>query len=403
MEFVCKVGTPSGEVTERRFNATNEATLRADLEQQGFYLFGIRRGLLPSGIRAGRRRVPRPTLMVFGQELAALLKAGLPLLQALDVMLERQKDSVFRRSLATVREKVKSGMALSEAFAAEGVLYPPVFAASLTAGERSGNLEAVLRRFVQYVRLNEALKRKAIASATYPILLLTAMTVLVGVLMVWVIPQFQSFYEGMGARLPLLTRILIGFATTVADHIVVILAALALAIAGVWAWYRQEGSGLTLDRWLLRTPYVGGLMRMYASSQLARTLSTLLTGGLPLLTALETASSSVGNRAVAAAVARSTQQIREGKSLTAALESTEMMESLTLEMVKVGEQTGALSEMLDAVAEFYDEDLDSRMATLLALVEPMMLMLMAVIVAVMVLALYLPLFEAIATIQQRGA
>src|SRR5262245_23818141 len=209
MEFLCKVGTPAGEVTERTFSATNEAALRADLEQQGFYLFAIRRGLLPEGFGAGRRRVSRPTLIVFGQELAALLKAGLPLLQALDVMLERQKDSTFRRSLSTVREKVKSGTALSEAFSEEGDLYPPVFAASLTAGERSGNLEAVLRRFVQYVRLNEALKRKAIASATYPILLLTTMTVLVGVLMVWVIPQFQSFYEGMGAKLPLLTRVLI--------------------------------------------------------------------------------------------------------------------------------------------------------------------------------------------------
>lgn len=404
MEFVCKVGMPSGEVTERTFTAANEAALRVELEQQGLYLFGIRRGwLLPAGLRPGHRHVPRPTLMVFGQELAALLKAGLPLLQALDVMLERQKDSLFRRSLATVRDKVKSGMALSDAFSAEGQLYPPVFAASLTAGERSGNLEAVLRRFVQYVRLNEALKRKAIASATYPILLLVTMSVLVVVLMVWVIPQFESFYEGLGATLPLLTRILITSATTVADNLTWLLLALFLGIAGIWAWYRREGSGLTLDRLLLKMPYVGGLMRMYASSQLSRTLSTLLAGGLPLLTALETAAASVGNRAVASAVAGSTHLIREGKSLTATLESTGMMESLTLEMVKVGEQTGALSEMLDAVAEFYDEDLDSRMATLMTLVEPLMLMLMAVIVAVMVLALYLPLFEAIATIQQRGA
>jgi len=403
MEFVCRVGTPAGEVVERTFSAPSETALRAELEQQGFYLFGVRRGLLAAGLRAGRRRVPRPTLMVFGQELAALLKAGLPLVQSLDVMLERQREGVFRRSLTTVRDKVKSGVALSDAFAAEGELYPPIFAASLTAGERSGNLETVLRRFVQYVRLNESLKRKAIASATYPILLLTTMSVLVVVLMVYVIPQFESFYEGLGARLPLLTRVLIAVAGGVADYIVWIVLGLGLGIAAAFAWYRQEGSGLSLDRWLLRIPYVGSLMRMYASSQLARTLSTLLAGGLPLLNALETAAASVGNRAMAAAVTRAAPLIREGKSLTTALESTGMMEGLTLEMVKVGEQTGALGEMLNAVAEFYDEDLDARMATLLALVEPLMLMLMAVIVAVMVLALYLPLFEAIATIQQRGA
>lgn len=402
MEFVCKIGTPAGEVVERTFSASSEAALRAELAQQGFYLFGIRRGLLAVGLRLGRRRVPRPTLMAFGQELAALLKAGLPLVQSLDVMLERQRDALFKRSLTAVRDKVKSGMAFSDAFAAEGELYPPIFAASLSAGERSGNLETVLRRLVQYLRLNESLKRKAIASATYPIVLLITMSVLVAVLMVYVIPQFESFYEGLGAKLPLLTRILISVAGAVADNIVWIMVGLALGIAGVFAWYRQEGSGLSIDRWLLRVPHLGGLMRMYASSQLVRTLSTLLAGGLPLLNALETAAASIGNRAMAAAVAAAAPLIREGKSLTTALESTGMMEGLTLEMVKVGEQTGALGEMLNAVAEFYDEDLDARLATLLALVEPLLLMLMAVIVAAMVLALYLPLFEAIATIQQRG-
>jgi type IV pilus assembly protein PilC len=402
MEFVCKIGTPTGEVMERTFTATSEAALRAELEQQGFYLFGFRRGFLPSGLRPGKRRVPRTTLMLFGQELAALLKAGLPLVQALDVMLERQKATLFRGSLINVRDKVKSGMALSDAFAAEGELYPPIFAASLTAGERSGNLEEVLRRFVQYLRLNEALKRKAISSAVYPMLLLSLMTVLVAVLMVYVIPQFKAFYEGLGGTLPLLTRLLMTVATAVADNLFWIVLALGLGIAGAWAWYRREGSPLVVDGWLLRIPFVGGLMRKYASSQLTRTLSTLLSGGLPLLSALEIAASSVGNRAIAFAVAGATQLIREGKSLTAALESTQMMESLTLEMVKVGEQTGALSEMLNAVAEFYDEDLDARMATLLALVEPVMLILMAIIISVVVLAMYLPLFEAIATMQQRG-
>lgn len=388
---------------ERTFSATSEAALRSELEQQGFYLFQARRGLLAGGLRAGRRRVPRQVLMIFGQELAALLKAGLPLVQSLDVMLERQRDPHFKRSLTTVRDKIKSGTSLSDAFAAEGNLYPPMFSASLIAGERSGNLETVLRRFVQYLRLNETLKRKAISSAIYPLVLLTMMAALVAILMVFVVPRFQSFYEGLDAKLPLLTRVLIAVATAVSSNLVWILLAAGVGITWLVAWYRREGSGLTLDRWLLRVPYVGGLMRMYASSQLARTLSTLLAGGLPLLNALETAASSIGNRAMAASVSAATPLIREGKSLTTALESTGMMEGLTLEMVKVGEQTGALGDMLNAVAEFYDEDLDARMATLLALVEPVMLVLMAVVVAVMLLAFYLPLFEAINVIQTRGA
>jgi type IV pilus assembly protein PilC len=222
-------------------------------------------------------------------------------------------------------------------------------------------------------------------------------------MMVFVVPRFQGFYEGMNAELPALTVGLITVAAFLSKNLLWFVLALGAGIAWTSAWFRREGSGLVLDRWLLRLPYVGGLMRMYASSQLARTLATLLEGGLPLLNALETTASSIGNRAVAASVSAATPMIREGKSLTTALESTGMMEGLTLEMVKVGEQTGALGDMLIAVAEFYDEDLDARMATLMTLVEPVMLVLMAIVVAVMLLAFYLPLFEAISVIQTRGA
>ena len=299
MEYVCRVGTPSGDVVERSFSAPDERALRADLEQQGLYLLSIRRGLSLSGLRLRRPRVQPATLLVFSQELAALLKAGLPLFQSLDIMLERQREPVFRQSLATVREKVKSGTALSDAFRQEGDLYPPIFAASLVAGERSGNLDQVLRRFSSHLRLNQSLKKKAVSAAVYPIVLLTMMVVLVAVLLVWVIPQFQSFYEGLGAELPLVTRLLLGLAAAVRSNLVFIV--LGLGILGVTTvyWLRREGSGVTLDRALLRLPYFGGLMRMYATSQLMRTLSTLLAGGLPLLNALEVAAASIGNRAMA--------------------------------------------------------------------------------------------------------
>ncbi len=144
MDYVCKVGTPSGEIVERVFAATDEASLKAELEQQGYYLFGVRRGLRLGSLRLRQRRVAPQLLLIFGQELAALLKAGLPLYQSLDVMLERQRDPVFRASLEAVREKVRSGVALSDAFRAERDLYPAMFAASLVAGERSGSLEVVL-------------------------------------------------------------------------------------------------------------------------------------------------------------------------------------------------------------------------------------------------------------------
>jgi type IV pilus assembly protein PilC len=392
-EFVCKVGTPTGEVVERSFIADDEAALRADLDRQGYYLFNVRRSLMGGAGSLRRERVKPAVLLLFSQELAALLKAGLPLFQALDVMLERQKDALFRRSLAAVRERVKSGTALSEAFRAEGERYPPIFAASLVAGERSGSLETVLRRFVQYERLSASLKKKAVAASVYPAVLMTLMSVLVTVLLIKVIPAFEGFFEGFDAKLPAATLLLMRASALVRGGFVWIALALAAAALSGALWLRRPGSGETLDRVLLRLPYLGGMLRMYATSQLARTLSTLLAGGLPLLTAMEVASQSVSNQAMAAALRQAAPRIREGQSLMTALESTGLLDNVALEMVKVGEQTGALSDMLTAVSEFFDEELDTRIATVLALVEPVMLVLMAVVVGAMLLAFYLPLFQ----------
>jgi type IV pilus assembly protein PilC len=399
MDYVCRVGMASGEVVERTFSAPDERSLRADIERQGLYLLSVRRGLSLASLRLRKPRVDPAMLLVFSQELAALLKAGLPLFQSLDVMLERQRHPVFRRSLAAVREKVKAGTSLSDAILQEGDLYPPIFAASLVAGERSGNLDQVLRRFSSHLRLNQALKKKAVSASVYPLVLLTMMVGLVILLVVWVIPQFQGFYEGLGAELPAPTRVLLSVSAAVRANLLWIVLGLGMAGLGLVYWLRREGSGVTIDRALLRVPYFGGLMRMYATSQLMRTLSTLLAGGLPLLNALEVAAASIGNRAMAQAIGGATGRIREGASLTTALESTGMLESLPLEMVKVGEQTGALGDMLNAISDFYDEDLDTQMAAVLSLVEPVLLVLMAIIVAAMLLAFYLPMFQAISAVQ----
>jgi type IV pilus assembly protein PilC len=400
MEYVCRIGTPTGEVVEQTFNAADESALRTELEQKGYYVFTLRRSLTLKGLGVSRPRVSTDLLLLFGQELAALLKAGLPLVQSLDIMLDRQRHEVFRRSLTAIRDKVKSGLALSEAFKAEGPLYPPILAASLTAGERTGNLEGVLRRFVSYLRLTQGLKKKAVSAAIYPLVLVVMMGGLATLLVVFVIPQFQSFYADFNVKLPLVTRGLMAFSVGLRRHLFWIVVALAALIVCTVSWLRREGSALIVDRTLMRVPLTGRLMRMYATSQLARTLSSLLAGGLPLLHAMEVSAQSISNRAMAAAVSQAVPQIREGRSLTVALESTNMVENLALEMVKVGEQTGALGEMLSAVADFYDEELAGRVAAVMALAEPVMLVVMAVVVAGMLLAFYLPLFEAISSIQR---
>jgi type IV pilus assembly protein PilC len=402
LDYVCKVGTPTGEVVEQTFAAPDESALRTELEQKGYYLFSIRRGLGLRGLGLRRPHIPTERLLIFSQELAALLKAGLPLVQSLDVMLERQKDVTFRRSLETIREKVRSGIALSEAFRAEGALYPPILSASLIAGERSGNLEGVLRRLGQYLRLTYALRRKAIAAAVYPLLLFAMMGALLAVMVLFVIPGFKEFYGGMDVELPLLTRVVMAFAVFLRHNAFWVVLVLVAGWVAFKVWARQENSAIVMDRLLLSIPYLGRLMKMYATSQLTRTLSALLQGGLPLLNALEVAGASIGNRAMASVVSGAAHQIREGRSLTMALESTSMIDSLTLEMVKVGEQTGALGDMLNSVADFYDEEMETSMAKALALVEPVLLVFMAFIVAAMLLAFYLPMFEAISRIQERG-
>src|SRR5262245_30572645 len=400
MEYVCRIGTPAGEVLEQTFNASDESALRSELEQKGYYIFSLRRTLGLKGLGVRQAHIPTSLLLVFGQELAALLKAGLPLVQSLDIMLDRQKHVVFRRSLSTIRDKVKSGLALSEAFRAEGTLYPPILAASITAGERSGSLEGVLRRFSAYLRLTQGLKKKAISAAIYPLTLVVMMSGLAALLVIVVIPQFQSFYADFNVTLPLMTRALMAFSVTLRHNIVWLLLGAGGLVMLTFYWLRREKSKLMMDRTLMRIPLIGPLIRMYATSQLARTLSALLTGGLPLLNSMEVAASSISNRAMAAAVADAVPQIREGKSLTVALESTHMLDNLALEMVKVGEQTGALADMLRAVADFYDEEMSGRVAAVMALAEPVMLVLMAIIVAGMLLSFYLPLFEAISSIQR---
>ena len=400
MEYLCRVGTPGGDVVEQTFTATDEASLRADLEQKGYYLFHIKRGLTLKGLGIKREKVPIDLLMLFGQELAALLKAGLPLVQSIEVMLERQKHPVFRASLSTVRDKVKSGIAISDAFREEGALYPPILSASLVAGERSGNLEGVLRRFVQYLRLNLSLKKKAISAAVYPIMLTVMMIALGGIMVLKVIPSFQDFYRDFDIKLPLITRALMALSRFIRENVVWLVGGTGVAAALWLTWTRRAGSGAVIDRLLLRIPFIGRLMSMYGTGQLSRTLAALLQGGLPLVNAMEVASSSIGNRALAKAVAGATPLIREGRSLTTALESTGLLDNLALEMVKVGEQTGALADMLSAVADFYDEELDTRLATVMALVEPVMLVLMAFVVAGMVLAFYVPLFQAISALQR---
>jgi type IV pilus assembly protein PilC len=402
-QFLAKVGTATGDIEELALTAADESVLRADLRERGYHVFWVRKNLgLPSlkTLFKGRKRISQTEFTLFNQELAALLRAGLPLLQCLDIMLERMPNPLFRSVLKDVRDKVKSGTALSDAFRAHGDLFPRIYSASLVAGEKSGGLETVIQRYVQYLKLTEGTRKKVVAAMVYPIFLFVSLVIAAAFLLLWVVPRFAGFFEGFDAELPFLTVALLTVANALRDSLWYILAALAAGSYFLYSWSRREGSKAIFDRALLKLPFLGPIFHLFATSQLTRSLGTLLSGGIPLVQAIDIAAGSIGNRHVGQAVVPVAERVREGRAFSVSLEETGEFSNLTVEMVKVGENTGGLSEMLQNVADFADEEIDNRLNLMLSMLTPVVLLFMGGLVAVILLSIYLPMFDLINAARQ---
>jgi len=396
MEFRCRLGTANGEVVEGIYIADSEARLRRDLEEKGMYVLSLQpRGVL-SGIPAlgaRRRRISRQEFVVFNQELATLLKAGMPLTQSLDILRQRVENPTFKAVLDGVYNKVQSGTALSDAFSEHGDLFPAVYSASLLAGERSGNLDSVIRRYVAYEKLIGAARRRTISALIYPLILITMMAVLIGIIVLKVIPAFSDFYATFDRPLPLLTRVIVGFSNALGSNILVLgPATIALVVVGI-LWFRQPSQKVVIDRWMLSIPWFGATARKFYTSQVARMLSTLLGGGIPLVHSIEIAARSTSNRYMSDGLDEVRRRVQEGQSFAGALRARMVFPDVAVKMVEVGESTGALQDMLSSLAEFYDEEVETEVERVTKLIEPAMLVFMGIIIAAVVLALYLPLFE----------
>jgi type IV pilus assembly protein PilC len=401
MEFRCRLATSSGEIVEGVYIAESEAHLRHDFEHKGLCVLSLRPrgglGLVGLG-RVGlpvarRRRVGTREFVVFNQELATLLKAGMPLVQSLDILRDRMSNPVFRSVLDDVHERVRAGTALSEAFAAHGDLFPGVYTASLLAGEKSGNLEGVLRRYVSYVKIIGQVKRRTLSALIYPAVLALLSMVVVTIIVFRVIPEFALFYAGFGAELPLMTRVIVGGAMFIRDNALWIALALASVATAVALWLRQPGERRRFDSWLLRIPAVGNTVRKFLTSQLARTLATLLGGGIPLVNSIEVAARSIANRHMAQEFEVVGQRVREGEAFAAALQARGIFPAVAVKMAEVGESTGALQDMLNSLADFYDEEIETDLGRFVTLVEPAMLVIIGLIIAALLLSLYMPLFQ----------
>ena len=394
MEFRCRLGTAAGEIVEGVYIADSEARLRRELEEKGMYVLSLQRRAALSLSSGGRRqRVKRQEFLVFNQELATLLKAGMPLVQSLDILRQRVLNPTFKTVLDSVHDRVRSGMSLSDAFGEHGSLFPAVYSASLLAGERSGNLDSVIRRYVAYDKVIGAVKRRTVSALIYPGILVTMMVVLIGIIVLRVVPAFSEFYANFGRQLPLSTRIVVALSNGVVSNLAFIaLAAVGAAVAGV-AWSRQPGARLRLDKWVLDIPWVGETALKFFTSQMARMLSTLLGGGIPLVNALEICVRSLSNRHLSREMDRVRVRVQEGQGFAGALRERAVFPDVAVKMVEVGESTGALQEMLNSLAEFYDEEIETEVGRFITLVEPVLLVVMGIIIAIVVLALYMPLFE----------
>jgi type IV pilus assembly protein PilC len=395
MEFRCRLGTANGDVVEGIYIADSEARLRRDFEEKGLFILSLQpRGLLTTfspGTR--RRRISRQEFLVFNQELATLLKAGMPLSQSLDILRQRVANPTFKAVLDAVYAKVQGGTALSDAFSEQGDLFPAVYSASLLAGERAGNLDSVIRRYVAYEKLIGAARRRTISALIYPAILISMMVILIAIIVLTVIPAFSDFYATFDRPLPLLTRVVVGTSDVIASNIWIILPVVGGLGIAMFLWFKNAANRSTLDRWLLQIPWAGATARKFYTSQTARMLSTLLGGGIPLVHSLEIGVRSTSNRYMSNALDEVRRRVQEGQSFAAALRVRNVFPEVAIKMVEVGESTGALQDMLASLAEFYDEEVETEVDRVTRLIEPVMLVMMGIVIAAVVLALYLPMFE----------
>jgi type IV pilus assembly protein PilC len=330
--------------------------------------------------------------LLFNQELLALVRAGLPILQSLDIMLERQKNIRFRDVLTDIRDKIRSGVSLSDAFASYGEAFPPIYSTSLRAGERSGDLEGVLRRFLRYQKIIVSLRKRVVGALIYPSVLVALSVAMVFVMLTKVIPKFAEFYSGFGAELPWFTRTMIRVADLLNANFPLVILGTAIVAVLFRRWISGAGR-LLWDRIKLRIPLVGGILHRFAIMQFTQSLGTLLSGGTPMVPAIEIASRSVTNQDVSSRIYGIVQNVREGEPLWRSLEATGAVSDLAVEMIKVGESTGALTEMLSNVSEFYDEEIEARLSRMVAAIEPLILVFMGFVIATLLYAFYLPLFQ----------
>ncbi len=387
-EFVIRLADERGHVQEQIQSAATAEELRTRFSQAGYFVYSVK----PRGLTGSARKTKLETFLIFNQQFLTLIRAGMPILGSLEMLAKSQKNANFSGHLQNVAARVRTGEPISSAFEAQGA-FPLMYTTTLLAGERSGNLEEVLGRYLSFQRVALAFRKKLIASLIYPLMLITLVICLFIFLITFVVPQFAKLYDQIGTKLPSITLFMLALGTGAQHYLLYILPAVALFGFLLWRWGRSEAGADRIDRIRIALPLFGKIWLKYQVAMFARTLSTLLSGGIPLVPSLETAARSITSRRIAKSVTSAVTSVREGKGLAQSLEATKVFPELSTEMVEVGESTGALPQMLNSVAEFFEDDVQTALTASLALIEPAILIVMGVVVVIILIALYLPIFS----------
>ncbi len=394
-QFHCRVADAEGRVFSHVEPASSLEEARQKLVDRGLYVYSVesRGGRLAALVRQkSGRQIGGSEFLILNQQFNTLIKAGLPILKSLDLLATRASSPKLRPVISQVRDRVREGKSLSEAVAEAGV-FSKVYSTAILAGEKSGNLPGVLDYYIAYQRVSTGVRKKIIASLAYPALLISVAVIIVTYLVTVVIPKFALLYRDVNVELPAPTRLLIAITVDYRYPVLGIVVLMAVTAAGVFLWSRSEDGGAAFDRFKFRLPVIGDTLLKFQVAQFSRTLSTLLTGGTPLVAGLQTASDAITSKLLRSTVDQATQMVREGESLHGALASKGIVPELALDMIEVGESSGALSPMLNSVAEFYEEEVNLRLTALVSLIEPLLLVFMGLLIAFILISLYLPIFS----------
>src|ERR1700689_1575076 len=393
-EFIVKIADDRGRVQQHIEQGYSEAEVRDRFSQQGYLVYwGKPQGMLTGGVSLRRRRkLKQSTFLVFNQQFLTLIRAGLPILNSLELLIKRQKDPQLKQILENVRDRVKGGELLSDAFAAQGIV-PKIYTTTLLAGEKSGNIDEVLTRYIGFQRLAMTFRKKLFVSLIYPTLLITVVLIMVTFLFTYVVPKFADLFNSLDQKLPAITVFMLGVGQNAQKYAPYVFVGLAVGGFLLWRWKDTERGADQIDRVILSIPVLGDIRLKHQLASFSRMLATLLQGGLPLVPSMETAGASMSSRRIVKGVMRAGIRVREGQGLAGSLEEQEIFPELAVEMIEVGESTGALPAMLNSVAEFYEEDVQTALGASMALIEPLILMIMAVFVGGVLISLYLPIFS----------